>query len=343
MTGNKITIHDISKALNIDSSTVSRALNNSPRVSVKTREKIQKKANELGYQRNSLASNLRTNRTNTIGVIIPRIARHFFARVIAGIEETAYDSGYNVVICQSLESFERERKIMSSLVSNRVDGILISTSMETTNYEHIKSYIDNNNPVVFIDRECDIFENCSSISIDNYQTSFDATELLIKNGCKHIAHFSGPQIIDLYKQRKQGYLDALTSYNIKIREHYIFETTLSEEEGVNCAKKILEHKIIDGIYSANDTAAISAIRYLKTKGVKFPEDIAIIGFNNDPISEVIEPSLTTINQPGFEMGKIATDILINQIKNKSENLTNQSKILSSELIIRASSEKKLQS
>jgi LacI family transcriptional regulator len=337
MKGNKITIHDISKALNIDSSTVSRALNDSVRVSLKTREKIQKKASELGYQRNSLASNLRTNRTNTIGVIIPRIARHFFATVISGIEETAYDNGYNVVICQSLESIEREQRIMDSLASNRVDGILISTSMETTNYQHIKSYIDNSNPVVFIDRPCKEFSNCSSISIDNFKASYDATSLLIKNGRKHIAHFSGPQNIGLYRDRKEGYIQALKDNNIGIRVEYIFESILSDEDGVICAKKLLNYKDIDGLYSANDTAAISAIKYLKQNGIDIPNKIAVIGFNNDPISEVIEPSLTTINQPGIEMGKIATGILINQIKNKLETLKDESQILIPELIIRDSS------
>jgi len=336
--GNKITIHDISKALNIDSSTVSRALNNSPRVSVKTREKIQKKATELGYQRNSLASNLRTNRTNTIGVIIPRIARHFFATVIAGIEETAYEEGYNVVICQSLESLDREIKIMNSLASNRVDGILISTSMETSKFDHIKSYLENNNPVVFIDRPSEAFPECSNISIDNFKASYDATKLLIEKGRKHIAHFSGPQNIGLYKERTEGYMSALQEHNISINKNYIFESILSEEDGISCAKKLLEYPEIDGLYSANDTAAISAIQYLKTKGIQIPKQIAVIGFNNDPISEVIEPSLTTIHQPGFEMGKLATEILVHQIKNKSDKGIHHSKILVPELIIRKSSE-----
>ena len=336
--GNKITIHDISKELNIDSSTVSRALNNSSRVSKKTRDKIQKKALELGYQRNSLASNLRTNRTNTIGVIIPRIDRHFFATVIAGIEETAYKSNYNVVICQSLESLHREQEIMSSLSSNRVDGVLISTSMETSDFQHIKSYIDNNHPVVFIDRACKEFKNCSSISIDNYQASYDATMLLIKNGRKHIAHFSGPQNIALYRERKEGYIQALKDNAIEIRKDYIFESLLSEKEGIECTKKLIKFPEVDAIYSANDTAAISAIKYLKQKGIKIPKKIAVVGFNNDPISEVIEPSLTTVNQPGFEMGKIATDILIKQINTKLEDRIDESKILTPELIIRYSSE-----
>lgn len=334
----QITIHDIARALEIDSSTVSRALNDSPRVSTKTKKRIIDKANELGYQRNSLASNLRTNKTNTIGVIVPRISRNFFSNVISGIEETAYQAGYNVVICQSLESFERENKIMDSLLSNRVDGVLISTSMETTTLDHLKPYLNHGGPIVFYDRPCD-FENCSSISINDYKASFEATEHLILNGCKNIAHFSGPQVVSLYQNRKKGYVDALKKHGIEYRESYCLESMLSEKEGVKSAKKVLDLGDVDGIYSANDTAIIAAIQYFKSQGIEVPKDIAVVGFNNDPISAVIEPSLTTINQPDFEMGRIASSVLLDQIKNKNTNAKNQSKVLDFELVVRNSSKK----
>ncbi|TXG38419.1 LacI family DNA-binding transcriptional regulator [Seonamhaeicola maritimus] len=330
----QVTIHDIARALNIDSSTVSRALNDSPRVSSKTKQKILDKASELGYQRNILASNLRTSKTNTIGVIVPRISRNFFSSVISGIEETAQEAGYSVVICQSFESFEREQKLVETLLANRVDGILISVSMQTESYDHLKAYLNHGGSIVFYDRPCQL-ENCSSISIDDYKASFQATEHLIQNGCRHIVHFSGPQINDLYKNRKQGYVDALEKHGIDFNEAYCLESKLSENDGVAHAKKILEMGNVDGIYSSNDTAAISAIQYLKTQGVNIPKDIAVVGFNNDPISSVIEPSLTTINQPDFEMGTIASNLLINKIENK--NTSNESKILDIELIIRNSS------
>ncbi len=337
MNSGKITIHDISKALEIDSSTVSRALNDSPRVSKKTKAKILAKAKELGYQRNSLASNLRTKKTNTIGVIVPRISRNFFSNVIAGIEETAYEKGYNVVICQSLESLEREQKIAETLLSNRVDGLLISISMQTILYEHLKPFKDYGAPIVFYDRPCD-FDNSISVSIDDFDASFKATEHLILQGCKYIAHFGGPQNIELYRNRKEGYQKALEKYGLPHSDDYFFSTKLSEQDGVVMAKKILELGNIDGIYSANDTAAISAIQYLKNQGINIPKDIAVVGFNNDPISAVIEPSLTTINQPDFEMGKKATTLLIDQIKNNT-NLV-ESIVLTSELIVRESSKQK---
>ncbi|WP_111706823.1 LacI family DNA-binding transcriptional regulator [Lutibacter citreus] len=334
MNKGKITIHDISKNLGIDSSTVSRALNDSPRVSKKTKEKILKKAEELGYQRNSLASKLRTNRTNTIGVIVPRISRHFFASVISGIEETAFDAGYEVIICQSLDSYEREKKLVDTLLSNRVDGILISISMGTTNYDHFENYKNNGFPIIFFDRPCEVSKN-TNIIIDDLKASLEATEHLILNGCKNIAHFSGPQTIELYRRRYKGYIAALEKYNFPIREEFIFESNLMKQDGIQCAKEILKLPEIDGVFSANDVTAISAMQYLKTQGKKLPEDIAFVGFSNEPISAVIEPSLTTINQPDFEMGKVASTLLFNQINNKT--VLNQTTILEPELIIRKSS------
>lgn len=338
MNKEKATIHDISKALNIDSSTVSRALNHSPLVSKKTRDLVFQKAQELGYQKNSLASNLRTNKTQTIAIVLPRISRHFFSTVIAGIEETAHEAGYNVIICQSLDSIEREKKIMATLISNRVDGVIISISMETTHYEHLEAYKKLEKPIIFFDRPC-YLPHCSNINIDNAHASFMATEHLIFQGCKHIAHFSGSQNIALYRQRKNGYLAALKKHGLELNEQHIFESNLSEEDGVASAKKILALKNIDGLVSSNDTAAISAMQYFKSQGIKIPEDIAVVGFNNDPISAVIEPSLTTINQPAFDIGNMASTLLLNQIANKSFAAEAQSTILNSELIIRNSSKR----
>lgn len=332
----KITIHDISKALNINSSTVSRALNNSPKVSKETKARILTKAKELGYQRNSLASNLRTNKTNTIGVIVPRLSRNFFSNVIAGIEETAYENGYNVLICQSLESLEREKNIVNTLISNRVDGMLISISMETTTYEHLKAFKTHGAPIVFYDRPFN-FNGASSVIIDDFKASFIATEHLILNGCKKIIHFSGPQIITLYKNRKKGYIAALEKHGIRYNSKLCYESKLSENDGFLIAEEVIKVKGVDGIYSANDTAAIGAMKYFKANGVKIPEDIAIVGFNNDPISAVIEPGLSSINQPDFEMGKIAAAVLIHQINDKKSK--NSSKILDVELVTRASSKK----
>lgn len=337
MKNGKVTIHDISKALEIDSSTVSRALNNSPRVSEKTKSKILAKANELGYQRNSLASNLRTNKTNTIGVVVPRLSRSFFSSVISGIEEAAYENGFSVIICQSLESLEREQKIMDTLLSHRVDGVLISISMQTNSYQHLLPFEKHGIPIVFYDRPID-FQGYTSVNIDDFEASFKATEHLIINGCSKIVHFGGPQNIELYKNRKEGFCAALKKHGLKYDEQSCFESKLSEDDGFAMAKKALKMKGVDGIYCANDTSAIGAIKYFKSNAVRIPEDIAIVGFNNDPISAVIEPSLTTVDQPDFEMGTRATNLLLDQIKN--DNIIAQFVTLTSKLVVRNSSKRK---
>ena len=332
----KVTIHDIAKILNIDSSTVSRALNNSSRVTKKTKDKIIATANDLGYQRNLLASNLRKNKTNAIGVIVPRISRHFFSSAISGIEETAYKMGYTVVICQSLEQLEREKNIVKTLLANRVDGLLMSISMETENYDHLESLKQRGIPLVFFDRHCDIPNN-SNVLIDDFQAGFDATEHLILNGKKTIAHFSGPQSLEIYKNRQKGYMTALEKHKIPYREELVFSSTLMAKDGLQNTKAILALPYkVDAIFSANDVAAISAIQYLKKENFKIPEDIAIVGFSNESISSVIEPSLTTINQSGFEIGKMAADLLISQINSLETGIKTETIILKSYLIERDS-------
>ncbi|MEE9364426.1 MAG: LacI family DNA-binding transcriptional regulator [Cellulophaga sp.] len=332
---NKVTIHDISRALKIDSSTVSRALNNSSRVTEKTKEKILKKAKELGYQRNLLASNLRKNKTNTIGVIVPRISRHFFSSLIAGIEETAYNTDYNIIICQSLELLERETNIVASLAANRVAGVLMSISMETKNYDHLIPLQNGNIPLVFFDRQCNISGH-STVLIDDYQAGFDATEHLIQQGCKSIAHLSGPQSLEIYKNRYKGYKAALEKHGLDVDPKLVISSELMEKDGAESIEQLLEkNKQLDGVFSANDIAAISAIKHLKKKGIEVPKDIAIVGFSNEPISELIEPSLSTIDQPGFEMGKMAANLLLKQI-NSAVPIENETIILKPNLIKRNS-------
>ncbi|APY10260.1 LacI family transcriptional regulator [Seonamhaeicola sp. S2-3] len=339
MLNNKPTIHDIAKVLGINSSTVSRALNDSPRVTKSTKAKILAKAQELGYQRNMLASNLRKNVTNTIGVVVPRISRHFFSSAIQGIEETAYLAGYNVIICQSLEQFEREKKIIDGLVANRVDGLLISVSMETLNYNHLEVAKKSNIPLVFFDRHCDI-PGYSNVLIDDFKGGFDATEHLIIKGCRNIVHFSGPQELEIYRNRFNGYKAALEKHNIPFKKELVVTSRLMEQDGYNNMQNILSSKqAIDGVFSANDVAAIGAMKCIKEQKISIPEDIAIVGFSNEPISTVIEPSLTTIDQSGFEIGEIATRLLLEYIVKKEIPDKGQTITLATSLIERNSSKK----
>lgn len=337
MDNSEVTIHDIAGILGIDSSTVSRALNNSPRVAKKTKDRILEKANELGYQRNHLASNLRKNKTFTLGVIVPRISRQFFSNAIAGIEETAFKAGYTVIICQSLESLEREQSIVNTLLANRVDGILISISMETKNYNHLKGLRQRKIPYVFFDRHCNIPGN-SNVVINDFEAAFMAVEHLIKKKSTEIAHFSGPQNLEIYKNRFQGYKAALEKYNIPFREELVISSSLMENNAAKNVKKMLALPYkVDGLFCANDVVAIGAIKYLKELQIKIPQEIAIVGFSNESISYVIEPALTTVNQSGLEIGNTATKLLIDKISNESKKKIHETIIVKTNLIIRKSS------
>lgn len=337
MDNNEVTIHDIAEILGINSSTVSRALNNSSRVAQKTKDKVLEKANELGYQRNHLASNLRKSKTFTLGVIVPRISRHFFSSAIAGIEETAFKNGYNVIICQSLESLEREQSIINTLLANRVDGVLISISMETENYDHLKGLKQRNIPFVFFDRHCNISET-SKVVIDDFEAAFTAVEHLIQKKSKEIAHFSGPQNLEIYKNRFKGYKAALKKHNIPFRKELVITSSLMEKDGAENVKKMLALPYkVDGLFCANDVVAIGAIKYLKKIQIKIPEDIAIVGFSNESISSVIDPSLTTINQSGLKIGNTATNLLLEKISNNIKKNIHETIIVNTNLIERKSS------
>lgn len=335
---NNITIHDIAKALNISGSTVSRALNNNTRISEKTKKAVRDKAKELGYQPNALASNLRTSCTNTIGVIIPRISRYFFSSAITGIEEFAREKGFNVIICQSNDLEARESDCVQTLFASRVDGVISSVALKTNNYEHYKTFTNRNIPLVFFDRVCDELET-SKVVVDDFKGGFIAAEHLISKGCKRIAHISGPQHLNIYINRLQGYLKALRKHDITVDQNLILESPLTREDGLRCAKELLESSNPpDAIFAGNDTTALSIILYAKEKGIRIPEDLAIMGFSNEPFSEYLSPSLTTVEQSGFDVGIKATELLIDIITNKSGN-TQETIVLPVKLIERESTDK----
>lgn len=336
----KTTIYEIAQALGIDSSTVSRALNNSPRVSQKTKDKVFLKATELGYSANLLASNLRQNKSNTIGVVVPRISRYFFSTTIAGIEECAFAEGYNVIISQSLEQLAREKKIIDNFVANRVDGVLISISWETEEGEHLKYLQQIGMPVVFFDRHLSGIKNSCNVLIGDYDGAYQGCEHLIKMGCKKIAHFAGPLNLELYKNRLNGYKSALKDHAMNFDPELVIESNLMKYDGYESMRHLIERsEDIDGVFSANDAAAIGAVKFLKEIGKRIPEDIAFVGFSNDPMSEVIDPPLTTIDQFGFEMGKRACELLIKNINDKESTRSGETVVITPRLIPRRSSQK----
>ena len=336
----KITIHEIARALDIDSSTVSRALNGSSRVSDKTRKKILAKADEMGYSPNRLASNLRRNKSNTIGVVIPRISRYFFSTIIAGVEEAAFSQGYNVVISQSLEESSRESKILDNFITHRMDGVLMSIAWEEKSVDHLKKLIKSNTPLVFFDRHADEFQELNKVIINDYQGAFEATEHLIFQGCKKIVHLAGPQTLELYRKRLAGYKMALKKHDLIFYESMVNESRLVIEDGAIAIRELIQkHPDLDGLFSANDRAAVDAMKVLQKMGKRIPEDIAIAGFSNDPLSLVTDPPLTTVDQFGFEMGKKACRLLIDRINNQEDSMANETVVIAPKLIIRASSKR----
>jgi len=334
----EITIYDIAKHLNISATTVSRGLKNHPTINKNTRKKIADAATELGYRSNTFASSLRSNRTHTIGVIVPRLNSNFMSSVLAGMEDAASRENYNLIITQSLEKREKEKANAHTMYNKRVDGLLISLAYDTENISHLQPFFSKRIPVVFFDRTFNHSES-TSILINNFQAAYDVTKHLLEQGCKRIMHLGGNMLRDVYSERLRGYKRALQDHKIPFDEKLIYISNLTEEAGTDAAKYILKMKKAlrpDGVFSANDTAAVHCMIHLKTAGIRIPDDIAFAGFNNDPISKVVEPNLTTINYSGYHIGEVAVMNLINHLKGLNSAKTTNTIILRADLIVRES-------
>jgi DNA-binding LacI/PurR family transcriptional regulator len=331
-----VTIRDIALKLNISTSTVSRALRGIPEVNKETKAAVLQLAKKLNYEPNQIAQSLRNKKTKTIGVVVPDLVTHFFSSNISGIQEVAAKHGYNVMICQSNESLQTEISNIHALVAGRVAGLLISLSRETSTYDHLKSLSDRNIPLVFFDRVCEAF-NTTNIKVDDHDGAFKATEHLIRQGCKRIAHLSGPKELSISKSRLQGYLDALQKNNMDVKEELIIHSRLQKEDVIAQTNYLLDlPDAPDALFAINDPVAIQAMLVMQERGINIPEEVAIVGFTNEPSSALIKPSLTTLAQPAYQMGKIAASHIISQI-NDPDQFTPQTIVLSTELIIRNSS------
>jgi LacI family transcriptional regulator len=337
----EVTIYDIARYLDISAATVSRGLNNNPLINVKTRERIVETAKILGYRSNTIASSLRNKRSHTIGVIVPRLDSYFMSKVLAGMENAAIKMGYNLIISQSLEKSEKEKENAHTMYSKRVDGLLVSLAYDTEDYSHFHPFYQKKIPVVFFDR---VSPQCETacIVIDNFKAAYDVTTHLIEQGCRRIMHLCGNVLRNVYSERLRGYKQALHDFGIAFEEGLIYNSTLGEKDGYESAEYILNlDEKPDGVFAANDTSAIYCMMRLMEAGVRVPGDIAFAGFNNDPVSKIISPNLTTVNYPGFALGEAAANSLISHIKGNQEVKTNKNVELKYELIIRESSLKKL--
>ncbi len=337
-----ITIYDIARHLNISAATVSRGLQNNPAINKNTRKKITEAALALGYRSNTFASSLRSKKTHTLGVIVPRLNSYFVASVLSGMEDVANKEGYNLIITQSLEKADKEVANAHTMFNKRVDGLLVSLAYDSENIDHLKPFFLKNIPVVFFDRTHP-HSDCTCIIIDNYRAAYDVTKHLLDNGFRRIMHLAGYKIRNVYADRLRGYKDALEDAKIPFDEKLIYTSNLSEAAGMAAAEHILnmdKDSRPDAVFAANDTAAVHCMIRLKAAGIQIPGDIGFAGFNNDPISKVVEPNLTTVNYSGYHIGETAVMNLINHLNGVSSTKTTNTIILRSDLVIRESSLKK---
>jgi LacI family transcriptional regulator len=332
----EITIYDISRVLNISASTVSRGLNNNPLVRKEVRRKIIQAANEMGYRPNKFASSLRLKRTRTLGVVIPRIDSHFMSTVISGMEKVAKQEGYQLLISQSEESASLEAENIQALFNSRVDGFLVSLSSETKDLDHFQFVFRKDIPILFFDR---VFcqNNCICVVIDNFKAGYDATQHLIAQGCRKIACVTGSLSRNVYNDRFRGFKQALSDNSVPYDEDLLIVSDLGYNSGQMIVRELMKHKTLpDGIFTANDSSASSTICELKKSGFRIPEDIAVVGFNDDPVAKIVEPNLTTVHYPGREMGEVAASTMIKILEGTQIEKVSTI-ILNSELIVRQSS------
>ncbi len=341
MESKKATIHDIAEKLNITASTVSRALNNNPRISDATKKAVLDMARDLNYQPNNLAAALRKGKSQLIGIIVPTINRSFFSSIIRGVEEIANKLNYRVVVSQSNEDLENEIAVLNALLNARVDGVLVSIGKNTEKFDHYKDLIKRGIPLVLFDRTTNEIST-SQVVIDDFLGGYMATQHLIEQGCTKIAHFTNYQKVNIYKERYRGYVEALKDNKIPFDESLVCKGNMQLEDGRKCTEQLLSEGVeFDAIFSASDYAAMGAMQVLKEKKIRIPEDVALVGFSNEPFTSFTDPPLTTLSQFPIEMGQAAAELFFEILNDKKNKFIPQKTVLQPELIVRASSLKEV--
>ena len=334
----KITIYDIAKRLNITAATVSRALNNNPKIKKSTRELVLETADLMNYKQNKLALALKSGKSNNIGIVVPRVDNNFFGSVIRGIEEELYPHGYHVIISQTHDDPKRENENLYALIDAQVDGILMSvTDVSDENNEAFQNVLQKNVPLIFFDRSRHI-EGVSSVTIDDFKGGYLTTKHLINEGCRHIAHLSRDQSLDIFKNRFLGYKQALLDSGMEFKEEYVIPVKSSLESGKEAVDVLLQLETPpDAIFSASDFAALGAIQELKERNISIPNDFCVAGFSNEPFTKFMELSITSVDQSPLEMGRMAARVFLEQI-DKTDTIKIEKKVvLAPELHIRKSS------
>ncbi len=335
MKSGQVTIKDIAKELGISASTVSRALKNHPDISSETKLAVNELARRMKYQPNAVALSLKRSRSNIIGVVIPEIVHYFFSSVISGIEDIAYDAGFTVIICQSNEKYDRELANVQTLFAQRVDGILASVSKETIDFQHFYDLREHHIPMVFFDRIIPDYA-ADQVIIDDMEASYRATMHLIERGRTRIAHFGAPQNLLIGRKRKQGFLNALKAVGLPVIPEFINEADNFEKARIAVNHLVDSGNIPDGIFAVNDLTAIGAMQTFQKRGIKIPQETAIIGFSDGRFSGITNPTLSSVDQHGYEMGTIACKMLIERVLSENKEYPYQTKVLKAHLIVRSS-------
>jgi LacI family transcriptional regulator len=334
----KVTILDIARELNITGATVSRALNDHPGIKEATKKAVREVAERLNYRHNKIASSLRLGRSNIIGVIIPSAEINFFGSVVHGIERIANENNYNVLIYQSNELYEFEKKGIQTFLQSQVDGVLASISKETINLDHYAEIKNRGIPLILFDRTNDRL-GVSSVEVDDYAGAFQATKHLIDNGCRRIAHIAGQQHVNIFNLRLKGYIEALNVHGITLDDDLIAYGKVSVESGRECMRRLLEGRVMpDAVFAVEDFTALGAIQAIKAAGLRIPEDIAIIGFANEAFGEYLTPSLSTVNQQTVTMGEEAAKLFFEMLRSgEGADMAPRKLVLKPQIICRQSS------
>lgn len=337
MAKKRASISDLAKQLNISTSTVSRALSGHSATSEATIKRVTTLAKELGYQPNSLASGLRRGRSNMLGVVVPHIDGNFFSQVVKGIEAAASKAGYHVLICQSNENEVHERENLETLMNAQVEGILVSLARTTREFRHFEKVRKRDIPLVFFDRILEGYD-VNAVVLDDRAGGYRATKHLLEQGYRRIAHFTGPQHLNIYKLRRQGYEDALREYGLPVAEEFIVFGNMKIDDGSVGMRQLLAlPEPPDAVFSGSDFSAVGALEVLNERGLRVPQDMGLVGFSNELFSRLTVPQLTSIDQHCELMGRSATRLLLQIMEEQNQHFAPRHVVLQPDLFVRASS------
>lgn len=333
----QVTIKDIARELGISPSTVSKALKGHPDIAAETKKAVKELVQKWHYKPDPIALSLKIGQSKTIGVIVPEIVHYFFSTVISGIEDEVYHTGYQVMFCQSNETFEREIRAVETLLSGRVDGILVSMAKTTFEFGHFRKILDDGVPLVFFDRVCEEIET-DRVVVDDEKGAYDAVNHLINTGCRNIIHLAGPANLKIGKERKEGYIRAVAGAGLEVKQENIVRCDTAQDARLIVPGLLKRDPRPDGIFAVNDLTAAEAMKIIKTAGFKIPADISVVGFTSGMISDITDPPLTSVEQHGYNIGREAAKILIERIENRAPD-TPVTRIIQTLLVIKGSSRK----